>query len=535
MDLYQTIIDTSQQTDLIYSFRQVGSVEQIIRVPVSDITGTRISTGKSVPQTQTSDLKNNLYINSTTGDLYEFDGSEWNVIGSLIGPQGPQGIQGLTGIEGPQGPEGLQGPTGSDGQNAYEVAVASGYSGTADEWIASLKGDTGSQGPKGDTGLQGDVGATGPQGSVGPTGAQGAEGPQGPKGDTGPQGSVGAQGPKGDTGAQGPSGTDATVTSSSIETALGYTPANGTDYLPLTGGTLTGQTIFSGSQQAMFLQGFEAVAPSTITSTLTVDGSVTTNSSLTVNGDLTASGNASFEGGQITTTSNGNIILWNTPGVGSATGASSIGFMTHSPDTNNSSVNLFWQENDGVDGLGNKITGGRFHFSNLKYGNIYEFNGTIYVGYLNAGPTTLDNGKITTDGSGNLVVNSVSTATTGTIHLDDVTSASGSGNIATQTFTLPYDGIYAVKSVTVGRSSTVGNICQQGFDDFSVYQTGGNAQIQSSIEEQSYTSFGSVSNFAVSLSSSGTTITISSHATDGDTAGTWTWTSRVEWTLILKL
>ncbi|MBS0984475.1 collagen-like protein [Gluconobacter cerinus] len=502
MDLYQTLIDTSQQTDLVYAFRQTGSVEQIIRIALSDVTGTKISTGKSVPQTQPNDLTGNLFINSATGDLYEFDGSEWNIIGSLIGPQGAQGAQGLTGIQGPQGLEGSQGPTGSDGKNAYEIAVGDGYSGTAEEWLASLKGDTG---PKGDTGAQGPIGETGPQG------------------DTGPQGPI------------GPAGTDATVTSSSIETALGYTPANGSEYLPLTGGTLTGQAIFSGSQQPMFLQGFEAVAPSTITSTLTVDGAVTTNNSLTVNGDVTASGNASFESGQITTTSNGNIILWNTPGIGSATGASSIEFMTHSPDTNNSSVNLFWQENDGIDGLGNKITGGRFHFSNLKYGNLYEFNGTLYAGALNVGPTTLDNGKITTDGSGNLVVNSISTPTTGTIHLNDVTSASGSDNIATQTFTLPYDGIYALKCVTVGQSSTVGNVCQQGFDDFSVYQTGGNAQIQSSIEEQSYTSFGSVSNFAVSLSASGTTISIKSHATDGNTAGTWTWTSRVEWTLIYKL
>ena len=95
--------------------------------------------------------------------------------------------------------------------------------------VVQLKGQQGIQGPKGDTGAtgatgpKGDTGATGAQGVKGDTGATGATGPQGPKGDTGATGPQGPQGPKGDTGA---AGTDATVTSSSIATALGYTPLN---------------------------------------------------------------------------------------------------------------------------------------------------------------------------------------------------------------------------------------------------------------------------------------------------------------------
>lgn len=57
------------------------------------------------------------------------------------------------------------------GPSAYEVAQGEGFTGTEDEWLASLKG------PQGATGAKGATGATG------------ATGPQGPKGDTGPSGS----------------------------------------------------------------------------------------------------------------------------------------------------------------------------------------------------------------------------------------------------------------------------------------------------------------------------------------------------------
>jgi len=120
------------------------------------------------------------------------------------GPQGPQGLKGDTGATGAQGPQGLKGDTGA----------------------------TGATGPQGIQGLKGDTGATGAQGPQGDTGATGAAGAKGDTGATGPQGPQGIQGLKGDTGAtgatgpQGPAGTDASVTSSSIATALGYTPVN---------------------------------------------------------------------------------------------------------------------------------------------------------------------------------------------------------------------------------------------------------------------------------------------------------------------
>ncbi len=40
---------------------------------------------------------------------------------------------------------------GQDGKSAYEIAVDEGFTGTAEEWLLSLKGDKGDPGEKGDT------------------------------------------------------------------------------------------------------------------------------------------------------------------------------------------------------------------------------------------------------------------------------------------------------------------------------------------------------------------------------------------------
>ena len=80
-------------------------------------------------------------------------------------------------------------PSGQNGLSAYEIALYHGFVGSEEEWLESLKGEPGSEGPKGDTG------ETGPQGPKGDTGETGPQGPRGPKGDTG---ETGPQGPKGD-------------------------------------------------------------------------------------------------------------------------------------------------------------------------------------------------------------------------------------------------------------------------------------------------------------------------------------------------
>lgn len=90
---------------------------------------------------------------------------------NIMGPQGEQGIQ---------GEKGDTGATGAQGKSAYDVAVDTGFSGTVEEWLASLKGE------KGDTGAQGEQGIQGVQGE------QGLQGDKGDKGDTGDTG-VGVQ------------------------------------------------------------------------------------------------------------------------------------------------------------------------------------------------------------------------------------------------------------------------------------------------------------------------------------------------------
>lgn len=67
----------------------------------------------------------------------------------IQGEQGLQGIQGTQGLKGDQGEIGLPGTEGNQGLSAYEVAVANGFIGNEVDWLASLEGATGLQGPAG--------------------------------------------------------------------------------------------------------------------------------------------------------------------------------------------------------------------------------------------------------------------------------------------------------------------------------------------------------------------------------------------------
>lgn len=62
------------------------------------------------------------------------------------GPAGPQGEQGV------QGEPGVNGTNGVDGKSAYELAVDKGYTGTVEEWLASLVGEVGATGQAGANG-----------------------------------------------------------------------------------------------------------------------------------------------------------------------------------------------------------------------------------------------------------------------------------------------------------------------------------------------------------------------------------------------
>lgn len=153
---------------------------------IQGIQGSTWTTGPSVPTSTTGFRQYDMYLNSSTGEVYQYNGSTWQNVGSIKGPQGIQGIQGVRGpqgIQGPTGPQGIQGPAGDpftivgtltntdqlptptedireqaylieiDGLNHLYVIV-----GTTDlSWydVGALEGVRGPQGPQGPQGIQG--------------------------------------------------------------------------------------------------------------------------------------------------------------------------------------------------------------------------------------------------------------------------------------------------------------------------------------------------------------------------------------------
>ena len=92
--------------------------------------------------------------------------------------------------------------TGATGKSAYEVWVDLGNTGTEQDFLDSLVGETGPIGPIGETGPIGPIGETGPIGPIGETG------PVGPIGETGPVGEQGLPGTNGTDGTNGIDGED---------------------------------------------------------------------------------------------------------------------------------------------------------------------------------------------------------------------------------------------------------------------------------------------------------------------------------------
>lgn len=138
--------------------------------------------------------RNDAYL--IDGEMWVFDGTNWNNAGKIQGPQGPVGPQGPKGDPGPQGVKGDPGEKGEQG-------------------VQGLKGDTGPQGKQGSVGPKGEQGDTGARGitftpvvdskgNISWSNDGGLENPQtvnitGPQGDTGAKGDTGPQGEKGTT------------------------------------------------------------------------------------------------------------------------------------------------------------------------------------------------------------------------------------------------------------------------------------------------------------------------------------------------
>lgn len=94
-------------------------------------------------------------------------------------------VKGDKGDKGDTGAAGANGANGANGLSAYEIAQKYGFSGTEEEWLASLKGE---KGDKGDQGEQGTPGINGTNGTNGTNGADGEKGDKGDKGDKGEDG-----------------------------------------------------------------------------------------------------------------------------------------------------------------------------------------------------------------------------------------------------------------------------------------------------------------------------------------------------------
>ena len=71
----------------------------------------------------------------------------------------------VNGTNGTNGENGTNGTNGENGLSAYEIAVAKGFKGTEEEWVASLKGDKGDQGAPGENGRNGLNGENGLNGT----------------------------------------------------------------------------------------------------------------------------------------------------------------------------------------------------------------------------------------------------------------------------------------------------------------------------------------------------------------------------------
>ena len=132
-----------------------------------------------------------------------YTGTEEEWLASLKGRDGLNGADGkngTNGIDGVNGKDGLDGKTGEDGLSAYQLAIHNGFTGTEKEWLESLKGPKGEDGVPGEDGRDGINGIDGETPYIGENGNWfiGSE-------DTGKpsRGEKGEKGDKGDAGSAG--------------------------------------------------------------------------------------------------------------------------------------------------------------------------------------------------------------------------------------------------------------------------------------------------------------------------------------------
>lgn len=75
--------------------------------------GSQIYSGNGLPTRVGQE--GDIYINTATGILYQYEGTEWKEKFSIKGPMGPRGLQGPQGLQGPKGETGKTGAVGPQG------------------------------------------------------------------------------------------------------------------------------------------------------------------------------------------------------------------------------------------------------------------------------------------------------------------------------------------------------------------------------------------------------------------------------------
>lgn len=180
--------------------------------------------------------KNDAYL--INGEMWVFDGTNWNNAGKIQGPQGPQGPIGPQGPKGDPGPQGVKGDPGARGITFTPVVDSKGNISWSNDGGLENPQTVNITGPQGDTGAKGD---TGPQGEKGEAGGAGPKGDKGTTfvpsvdtdgniswsntdGITNPE-TVNIKGPKGDR------GSDATVPIATTETLGKVKPDGKTTFI----------------------------------------------------------------------------------------------------------------------------------------------------------------------------------------------------------------------------------------------------------------------------------------------------------------
>jgi len=100
------------------------------------------------------------FINAITGENGKDGLSAYEVWSQSNAGSESDYLNSLIGADGQQGPQGIQGVEGQEGASAYQVALMSGFSGTQQEWLDSLVGADGVDAtPYDDTAIQAEVDA----------------------------------------------------------------------------------------------------------------------------------------------------------------------------------------------------------------------------------------------------------------------------------------------------------------------------------------------------------------------------------------